>query len=113
VRPSGDATADLTRVYLAEFPNVLVITADYALGDDIDMVQADTTSGAITVTLPLSPKNQRAVRIRKTTSNANTLTVNGNGNLIDGVLSSWGTGATVDLVEFHLEFIGGSGWWSR
>jgi hypothetical protein len=113
VRPTGDATADLTRVYMAEFPNVLTITENYVLGDDIDLVQANTTAGPITVSLPPSPKNQRAVRIRKVTSNANTLTVNGNGNLIDGSLSSWGTGATVDLVEFHLEFIHGSGWWSR
>lgn len=91
---------------------VLSKSADYAIGPE-DVTLHVSTPQAVTITLPANPDDGRVLRIRKVTANANTLTVDGNGNLIDGVLSSWGTGATVDLVDFYLHFVSGSGWWSR
>lgn len=113
MKATGDLTADMAAVTKATFPHVKVVDANYSVVDDDGDLQVSTANGPVTITLPLSPRDNRVLRIRKTTSNANTLTINPNGHLIDGVLTSWGTGATVDLAEFHLKFISGTGWWSR
>lgn len=103
----------MAAVTRSAFPYIKTVSADYTVVEDDGELLVDTTAGAVTITLPKAPRDNRVLRIRKTTSNANALTVNGNGFLIDGVLTTWGTGATVDLAEFHLKFINGSGWWSR
>src|SRR3990167_1360923 len=61
------------------------ISSDYTFTslDEIDSVQVDATSGAVTVTLPESPTGNRRRRVVKTDSSANTITVSGNGNLIN------------------------------
>jgi hypothetical protein len=74
---------------------------DYSVAEGVHCVAVDTTDSPVTVTLPRSPDAGQTIIIKKLTANANTLTINGNGKLIDG-LSSIGTGATIDRVTCHL-----------
>jgi hypothetical protein len=84
-------------------------TANYTLTARDATVLVDTSAGAVTLTLPASPMDGQIHVIKKVTSNANALTVSGNGNLIDGQ-TSIGTGATVDLVSLRLHY--GNGVWN-
>lgn len=52
--------------------------------DSIDSLQVDATAANATVYIPSSPTGNRRRRIIKTDSSANTVTVNGNGSLING-----------------------------
>jgi hypothetical protein len=57
------------------------VTANYTFDEQIEIVNADATSGPITITLPLiSTNNFRSVTVRKIDSSANTVTVAGNGS---------------------------------
>jgi hypothetical protein len=52
--------------------------------DEVDSVQANATAAAMTVYLPISPTGNRRRRVIKTDASANTVTVSGNGALING-----------------------------
>jgi hypothetical protein len=52
------------------------VTADVSVATDVDLLNCDCTSGAITVTLPRAIKGH-TISIRKTDSSANTLTIDG------------------------------------
>jgi len=60
-------------------------TADYTASNG-DVVLADASGGAITITLP-SPSANAWVEVKKTDSSANAVTVDGGGNNIDGSAS--------------------------
>ena len=47
-------------------------------------IRADSTAGAITLTLPITPDDGQVVIVKKIDASANAVTINGNGNLIDG-----------------------------
>lgn len=57
---------------------------EFSPTDFIDSVQADATSAALTVYLPEQPVGSRRRRVIKTDSSANVVTVDGNGNNING-----------------------------
>jgi len=78
---AGDAArkADLP------FKNVTSQSADYTASDG-DVVLADASGGAITITMP-SPSANAWVEVKKTDSSANAVTVDGGGNNIDGAAS--------------------------
>jgi len=61
--------------------NVTSQSADYTASDG-DIVLADASGGAITITLP-SPSAGAKVEVKKTDSSANAVTVDGGGNNID------------------------------
>jgi len=67
------------------FVNVTTQTADYTASDG-DVVLADASGGAITITLP-SPSTNAWVQVKKTDSSTNAVTVDGGGNNIDGASS--------------------------
>lgn len=52
--------------------------------DTINSLQVDATAAALTVYLPERPVGKRRRTIIKTDSSGNAVTVNGNGNLING-----------------------------
>jgi hypothetical protein len=52
------------------------VAADVSVATDVDLLNCDCTSGAITVTLPRAIKGH-TISIRKTDSSANTLTIDG------------------------------------
>lgn len=64
------------------FANVTTQTADYTASDG-DVVLADASGGAITITLP-SPASNAWVEVKKIDSSANAVTIDGGGNNIDG-----------------------------
>lgn len=63
----------------------VTLTSDYAFQDtdEIDSTQVDATVQSVTITLP-SPTGVRRRRVVKTDVSVNTVTVNGNGYLING-----------------------------
>lgn len=65
------------------------ITATYALEDGFDVIPADTTSAAFTITLPKAGKHKgRVIYIKRIDASANNLTVDGDGSeTIDGAAS--------------------------
>jgi len=65
--------------------NVTSQSADYTASDG-DVVLADASGGAITITLP-SPSANAWVEVKKTDSSTNAVTVDGGGNNIDGAAS--------------------------
>jgi len=65
--------------------NVTSQSADYTASDG-DIVLADASGGAITITMP-SPSAGAWVEVKKTDSSTNAVTVDGGGNNIDGVAS--------------------------
>jgi len=64
------------------FSAVTTQTADYTASSG-DVVLADASGGAITITLP-SPSANAWVQVKKTDSSTNAVTVDGGGNNIDG-----------------------------
>jgi hypothetical protein len=96
---------------LAAKEHIVKKTADYTAQEWDRVVLVDTSAGAVTITLPAAPADGQVHTVKKCTSNANTLTVSGNGKLIDG-FSSIGTGATIDLVTLTLHYFDGA-WHDR
>ena len=62
------------------------VTSGYTFtnADMIESLQVDATSGAITIYLPDQPNGDRLRRVIKTDASGNAVTLNGNGNLING-----------------------------
>jgi len=87
------------------FSNVTTQTADYTASSG-DVVLADASGGAITITLP-SPSSNAWVEVKKTDSSTNAVTVDGGGNNIDG-------SASFDITtqyESYTVVSDGTGWW--
>lgn len=69
----------------------------FRVTDQIDSLQVDATSAALTITLPDQPNGSRRRRVIKTDSSANTVTLDGNGNTING--------ATTYVLAAQYEFV--------
>lgn len=71
---------------LARETGPFAVSSDFTLtsSDAIDSVQVDATAGAVTIYLPEQPVGNRRRRVIKTDSSANAVTVDGNGNSING-----------------------------
>ena len=65
---------------------IYAVSLDYTFTDEdnIDSLQVSAASGNRVVYLPESPTGNRRRRVIKTDNTANTVTVNGNGNTING-----------------------------
>lgn len=88
---------------LAGISNAAVtITGDYQVTSTDYLILADTTGGNITVMLPSTPTNDPIYIIKKTAA-ANTVTINGNSNNIDG--SGTATLTTLNTV-LQVQFAG-------
>jgi hypothetical protein len=86
----------------------------YTATTDDREIHVDTSGGAVTIKLPATPQDDQPIFIKKITGNANTLTIDGNGKTMDNTLTTWGTGATVNLFEFRFRFNAADDtWWSR
>ena len=59
-------------------------TGNYTLAPADYTIRADATSASFTVTLPLTPVHGQIFNVKKIDSTAFTVTVSGNGKLIDG-----------------------------
>lgn len=90
----------------ALWPGVLT-REDYRMGPEDRVVIADTTYRAVAVTLPARPEAGQIAIVKKSAANANALTIDGNGYLVDG-LEELGTGATTDRVCCWLWFADGA-----
>lgn len=88
-----------------EVGKVRTVTSNATLGPSDRTVYVDTSGGVVTVYLQPDPKQGQTCIVKKITSNANAMTVDGNGKTIEG-LSSIGTGATVDLAALYLQYSG-------
>lgn len=82
--------------------SVITVTSDYLIISYNYLVLADTSSGNITVTLPASPATGDTYCIKKFVA-ANTLTIDGNGNTIDGAAT---LSLTVRYQSYTLTFTG-------
>jgi hypothetical protein len=71
---------------LATELSIYKVTTDFTLrdSDSISSIQANATTAALTVRLPVSPTGTRRRTIIKTDASGNAVTVNGNGSLING-----------------------------
>lgn len=74
---------------LAQENGPYAIANDYIFTEDdqIDSLQVDATAANRTIYLPASPTGNRRRRVIKTDSSVNTVTLNGNGSLINGATS--------------------------
>lgn len=86
---------------LAPAPTTTKVAA-YTVTPTDFLVPADTAGGGFTITLPATPRNGQIVNIKKTSTDANTLTISGNGNTIDGAASL--ATAAVNRPNFQLQF---------
>lgn len=85
---SGELLARLDR----NFQNIAIETSPYAVtstftftnDDTVDSLQVDASAGPITVYLPEQPNGNRRRRVIKTDVSVNAVTVDGNGNNING-----------------------------
>jgi len=75
------------------FSNIKTVTANYTVEDGDVTLLADTSGGAFTITLPAVPTHGRTLSI-KTIDATFTVTIDGNGNDIDGA-------ATLGLVALY------------
>ncbi len=66
------------------FATNLHVSTAVTLAKNADMVLADATTAAFSVTLPATPSDGDTYTVKKTDSSANAVTVDGNGNNIDG-----------------------------
>ncbi len=75
---------------LARRLNFVSATAAYTLLDDINVIKADTTAAAFTITLPkAAPHAGRLVYIKRINAGANVLTIDGDGaETIDGAATA-------------------------
>lgn len=64
-------------------PVITVTTTPYNAQDGDEIILVDATSGAITVNLA-TPVDGTQITIKKIDASANTVTIDGNGNTIDG-----------------------------
>lgn len=71
---------------IARKPEPKSVTANYTVENDYDVLEVDTTSGNITISLPAASLHKgRLLYVKRMTAGANTLTVDGNAaETIDG-----------------------------
>lgn len=65
-------------------PWAVATSYTFTPADKVDSLQVNATSGNLIVYLPISPTGNRRRRVIKTDASANTVTLNGNGSLING-----------------------------
>lgn len=68
----------------SSFSEVTEQTSNYVMQDVDEIVLMDATSGNRTVTLPSSPVKGKRITIKKIDGSLNTVTIDGNGNNLDG-----------------------------
>lgn len=78
----------------------------FRANDTTESLQVDATTAASTIYLPDQPTGQQRRRITKTDASANAVTVNGNGNLINGA-ATYVLAARYNSVEVEPD---GTGW---
>lgn len=67
-------------------------TADFNVSDVMLGIEVDASGAAVTATLPASPRDGHMVIVVKTDATANNVTLDGNGNNINGAATlSWNT----------------------
>lgn len=93
VNPVSTATATKSGNYTATNADVTIFVS--------------TTGGAVTIKMPAAPVNGKLVNVKKITSDANTITVDGNGNNVEGAATQATTAA---LISWQMQF-DGSVWW--
>lgn len=65
----------------------------YAVLDDDESIFADATSGVVEVDLPASPADGRIIAVRNVGDGTNAVTVDGNGNHVEGAATDSLAGA--------------------
>ena len=78
------------------------------VGDSDGAIDVDASSGAVTITLESSPTNGQIHLVSKSDSSANAVTIDGNGNNING---STTYSLTAQYDSITCVFIGGAGEW--
>jgi hypothetical protein len=68
--------------------SVRTVTADALVQPTDGTIRVDCTSAAITLTLPIDPFDGQLVFAKKIDASANAVTIDGNGNLIDGAATA-------------------------
>lgn len=68
----------------AVFAATTTKTASYTVTSADYTIRADSTSAAVTITLPASPETGRIYNIKRINSGSNSVTISGNGKTIDG-----------------------------
>jgi hypothetical protein len=96
---------------LDAFGTIRVQTTDTLLAASDSTVLVNTTAGDVTIKLPAVPFQGQSFAIKKISTDTNTLTIDRNGNDIDGTAADI-TSAATDLPTFRLQFLLPSGWWS-
>lgn len=76
----GAVVVPTTPVGFADSPYPIVATDETLL--------VTTTGGAVTVTLPLAPVDGRTVTVKRITTDANAVTINRNGQAIEGAAAN-------------------------
>ena len=85
-------------------------TGNYTATVDDRYVKCDTTSAGFTVTLPSAPTTGQVIGIKKTSTDANTLTIARNSKNINGAAADLTTALTTQPA-FELMY-DGTGWWT-
>lgn len=81
-----EVTGGLIGVNTGAFSTITTITSNYTASSG-ELVDVDASGGAVTVTLPSSPSASDFVHVSKRDSSSNTVTIDGNGNNINGETS--------------------------
>jgi len=84
------------------------ITASYSAGLVDLFIDADATSGAVTITLPSNPVDGETHFISKTDASGNAVAISGNGKNINGSAS---VSTTTRYAVYRIVYMGGSGEW--
>ena len=83
-------------------------TANYTATTSDNTIPCDTSGGGFTITLPASPDEGQIINVKKTSTDANTLTIDGNGNNIDGSATVTTTATT--RPDFSMQFSAATDW---
>jgi hypothetical protein len=88
---AGSLYVDTGSLYVKVGSSDVAVTtkiADYTALTSDDVILVNATSGAITITLPTAVSATRVLKIKKTDSSANAVTIDGNGSeTIDGAIT--------------------------
>lgn len=71
-------------IYVAGEGDLITITTDYNMDGTNHAVMIDASSGNVTLTMPSDVENGHRLIIKRIDSSSNTVTIDGNGNTIDG-----------------------------
>lgn len=85
-------------------------TSAYAVQQTDQFVAVNTTAGAVTVTLPAAPVDGQTHYIKKVSTDANDMVLDGNGKLIDGAAAQ--TTSAQTRPSFTVTYVTALGYWS-